>query len=255
MISQPTPVITSSKCKILIGTSGWHYEHWKGIFYPPELPKSRWFDFYARYFPTVEINSSFYHLPSEKTFASWHRNSPADFCFAVKANRFITHVKKLRQAEEALDKFLQNVRALREKLGPILFQLPPSLRRNPELLEEFLPLLPKDLKIVFEFRNESWFAEEIYRILSRYNISLCLFDMPGFTTPLVITADFSYIRFHGSASLYSSCYTDEELSEWSRRISSLARDLSEIYIYFNNDVEGFALFNAQTLASFLQNSL
>lgn len=232
-----------------IGTSGWVYPHWRGVFYPPELPQSKWLDFYTSKFRTVEINNSFYRLPSEEAFKGWRKNAPDGFVFAVKANRFITHIKRLKNADEPLERFLSRATLLGEKLGPVLYQLPPNMKRNDETLESFLKLLPPGIQHVFEFRHPSWFDERVFELLRRYNAGFCIFDMPGFTTPLVATADFAYIRFHGSAILYGGCYTDEELSSWAERIKGL--EVKRVYIYFNNDMEGYAVMNAKTLSRFL----
>ena len=238
--------------KYFIGTSGWHYEHWRGRFYPTELPKSKWLEFYARSFSTVELNNSFYHLPSEKAFTNWRDSSPQGFCYAVKVSRFITHIKKLRDVEEALAKFLERARLLEVKLGPLLYQLPPGLHRNDSLLESFLSMLPRDLSHVFEFRHESWLDKGVFDLLRSYNAGCCIYDMPDFTTPLEATADFVYVRFHGSTWLYGGSYSDEELSGWAKNISELARGRKAAYIYFNNDAEAFAVQNALTLAQKLK---
>jgi len=235
-----------------VGTSGWHYAHWRERFYPGGLAKTGWLEFYARSFPTVELNNSFYHLPTEKAFDRWRDSTPDNFAFAVKVSRFITHIKQLKDSGEPLANFLGRARLLGEKLGPLLYQLPPGLHRNDSLLEGFLSLLPADLSHVFEFRHESWLTREVFDILRRHNTGFCIFDMPDLTTPLEATADFVYVRFHGSSSMYGGCYSDEELSEWSRDIASLARDVKAVYIYFNNDIDGFAVKNAQTLTEKLR---
>lgn len=235
-----------------IGTSGWHYDHWRQEFYPQELPKSRWLEFYAGHFNTVELNNSFYKLPSEAAFTNWRDSSPGDFTFAVKVSRFITHIKRLKGVETALDNFLGRAKLLGEKLGPLLYQLPPNMHRNDERLESFLSILPKTARHVFEFRHESWLEEEVFGVLRRYNAGFCVFDMPEVTCPLVATADFAYIRFHGSTGLYWSCYSDEELADWAKRLTKLAANLEAVYIYFNNDAEAFAVKNAITLRSYLE---
>jgi uncharacterized protein YecE (DUF72 family) len=235
-----------------IGTSGWHYDDWRGRFYPEKLPRNRWLEFYAQHFPTVELNNSFYRLPSENAFTGWYNSSPPDFRYAVKVSRFITHIKRLKDCNEAVANFMSRAGILKEKLGPLLYQLPPSMHRNDERLESFLNILPRGLKHVIEFRHESWLVDEVFDILRRYNTGLCVFDMPELTSPLLATADFAYIRFHGSGSLYSSCYTDEELADWAKRIADLAKGLDSVYIYFNNDVQGFAIRNAATIRRFLE---
>ena len=234
--------------KYYIGTSGWVYPHWREVFYPPKLPQSKWLEFYTGHFPTVELNNSFYRLPSEQAFAHWRDTSPQGFVYAVKVSRFITHIKRLKDVEEPVATFLSRARHLNEKLGPLLYQLPPNMHRNDERLDSFLSLLPSGLRHVVEFRHQSWLDDGVFDILRRHNVGLCVFDMPGMSCPLVTTADFAYIRFHGSSGLYFSCYSDEELEDWARRISALAKDLEAVYIYFNNDAEGFAVKNAQTLS-------
>lgn len=235
-----------------IGTSGWHYEHWRNRFYPEQLAKAKWLEFYAAHFATVELNNSFYRLPSEAAFANWRDSSPANFTFAVKVSRFITHIKRLKNTEEAVDKFITRAKILDQKLGPLLYQLPPNMHRNDELLESFLSTLPRGMKHVFEFRHQSWLEEKVFDILRKYNMGLCVFDMPSISCPLVATADFAYVRFHGSTGLYFSCYSDEELTDWAKRLANLAPDLKALYVYFNNDAEAFAIRNAITLGNYLQ---
>lgn len=234
-----------------IGTSGWHYEHWRGLFYPEELAKRQWLDFYAQHFKTVELNNSFYRLPSEQAFVSWRESTPRDFLFAVKVSRFITHIKRLRNAEEPLRTFLSRASFLQRKLGPLLYQLPPGMKRNEHVLEAFLEILPEGYQHTFEFRDESWVDSRIFDILKRHNVGLCVFDMPGFTCPAVATADFAYFRFHGSKGLYWSCYSDEELCAWAAKIRETSKNLKAVYVYFNNDAEAYAVRNATTLARFL----
>ena len=238
--------------RYFIGTSGWHYDDWRGRFYPEGLSRAKWLEFYCRQFPTVELNNSFYRLPTERAFTRWYESTPVDFTFAVKVSRFITHIKRLRDSEEAEKNFIGRAKILGNKLGPILYQLPPNLRRDDSLLESFLSSLPQGIRHVIEFRHESWLDEEVFNILRRYNAGLCVFDMPGFTCPPLATADFAYLRFHGSEALFSSCYTDEELAEWADKITNMAVKLEAVYIYFNNDVSGFAVENAVTLRSYLE---
>ncbi|MFH0769305.1 MAG: DUF72 domain-containing protein, partial [Chloroflexota bacterium] len=170
--------------KYYIGTSGWHYDHWRGDFYPKDLAKSKWLEFYSSQFPTVELNSSFYRLPSEKAFNNWKDSSPLEFVFSVKVSRFITHIKRLRDTEEPLANFLARARLLGGKLGPLLYQLPQSMKRDDQTLEGFLKLLPRDASHVFEFRYNSWFDNEVLKLLRHYNVGFCIYDMPGFSTPV-----------------------------------------------------------------------
>ncbi len=237
--------------RYFIGTSGWHYNDWKGRFYPEKLPKAKWLEYYARHFTTLELNNSFYRLPSEEAFARWYGSSPPGFTFAVKVSRYITHIKRLKDCEEALNNIMSRSVLLKEKLGPLLYQLPPGLHRDDDMLTAFLENLPGGFRHVIEFRHKSWLAEEVFDILRQYCVGFCVFDMPKLTSPLMATADFAYIRFHGSDSFYSSCYTDGELADWAGRITEMAKNLDSVYIYFNNDIEGFALKNAETIREFL----
>jgi Uncharacterized conserved protein len=216
--------------KYRIGTGGWHYDHWRGLYYPEGLPKSKWLQFYARQFSTVELNNTFYYLPSEKAFTAWRESVPDNFIFAVEVSRFITHIKKLRNLGSAVENFLSRARLLQDKLGPILYQLPPNMKRNDEILGDFLSSLPRMYQHVFEFRHESWIDDSVFHILQQYNAGLCVFDMPGFSCPFVTTSDFVYIRFHGSERLYSSCYSNEELSQWAEKITALGKSVNTIYI-------------------------
>lgn len=238
--------------KYFIGTSGWHYEHWRGLYYPEGLARPKWLQFYGKQFNTVELNNSFYHLPTEKAFVTWRESAPENFVFAVKVSRFITHLKKLRNIGSAVDNFLSRACLLQDKLGPLLYQLPPNMKRNDVVLENFLSSLPQEYRHVFEFRHESWIDDAVFEILRRYKIGLCVFDMPGFTCPPVATSDFAYIRFHGSGGMYASCYSDEELSRWAKKIARLGKEVEAVYIYFNNDAQAFAVKNALTLAGYLE---
>ena len=238
--------------RYIVGTSGWHYDDWKGRFYPEKLPKSRWLEFFAAHFSTVELNNTFYRLPSEKAFKNWHDTPPADFIFAVKMSRFVTHIKRLSNTGEAIRNFMSRAALLKDKLGPVLYQLPPGLHRNDARLKAFLGDLPQEYKHVLEFRHESWLADEVYDILRKYHAGMCVFDMPGLSCPLLATTDFAYVRFHGKDSLYSSCYSDKEMRDWAEKIKKLAENLDTVYIYFNNDVQGFALKNAEMLKQFLE---
>jgi uncharacterized protein YecE (DUF72 family) len=232
-----------------IGTSGWHYDHWREQFYPKGLAKSKWLEFYSGHFSTVELNNSFYHLPSEKAFTNWKDSSPSEFVFSVKVSRFITHIKRLRDAAEPITNFMSRARLLDAKLGPLLYQLPQNMKCDTQTLEDFVKILPGDVLHVFEFRHNSWFDDRVFNLLRRYNVGFCIYDMPGFRTPVVTTSNFSYIRFHGSRWLYSSCYSEEELESWAQKFKELGA--SKVYAYFNNDVEGFATRNALKLKNLL----
>ena len=228
-----------------IGTSGWHYDDWKERFYPRGLAKSRWLEFFARQFSTVELNNTFYRLPSEETVTRWHESTPGGFTFSVKASRYITHIKRLRKVDEELETMFKRVGLLKEKLGPLLYQLPHSYERNDEVLDSFLSLLPSDRKHVLEFRHESWLKDKVFEILRRHQTGFCIFDQPDMPCPAVVTSSFGYVRFHGKK--YSSSYTMQELASWAKKIVELATGLDSFFIYFNNDVRGYAVNNARTL--------
>ena len=235
--------------KIFIGTSGWHYKHWlEGVFYPAGTTGSDMFEFYARHFNTVEINNSFYRLPTAKTFDAWRESSQRDFVFAVKASRFNTHMKKLKDAKRTSEKFFLMADRLEKKLGPILFQLPPRWKVNIERLAEFLEALPDEHRYAFEFRDESWLVPEVFELLRKYNAAFCVHDFEEMKIPIEVTADFAYVRFHGPTSAkYWGSYSKAELRKWAQRIVGWRAELSAVYVYFNNDPEGAAVRNALTL--------
>jgi uncharacterized protein YecE (DUF72 family) len=239
--------------KILIGTSGWHYKHWIGVFYPPGTRGSEMFEFYARHFNTVEINNSFYRLPLATTFDTWRESSPDRFCFAVKASRFITHMKKLKDPESSSAKFFLVAERLQQKLGPILFQLPPRWKVNVERFSEFLASLPKGHRYVIEFRDESWFVTPVFELLRQYNVGFCIHDFADMKVPNEITADFTYVRFHGPTSAkYFGSYSNDQLRRWAKRIEEWQGRLSAVYAYFNNDPGGEAVKNALLLKKLLR---
>lgn len=235
-----------------IGTSGWHYDHWRQLFYPPKLGKPGWLEFYSRQFNTVELNNSFYRLPSEANFVAWYDTTPPDFIFAVKVSRFITHVKRLKNSAEAVAKFTDRAKLLKEKLGPLLYQLPPGMPRDDAVLVSFLSALPRGLRHVFEFRHPSWLVEPVFEILRRFDAGLCVFDMPTLRAPLVTTTDIAYFRFHGRGELYAGSYSDDDLADWAEKIAGLTTKLETVYIYFNNDIGGYALDNARTIRGYLR---
>ena len=234
-------------CDIRVGTSGWHYDDWRGPFYPEKLPKTKWFEHYARHFDTVEINNTFYQLPKEQTFKNWHNQAPDNFLFTVKANRYITHIKRLKDAEEPLERFLGRASLLKDNLGPILYQLPPSLHKNLDRLGTFIQLLPRDRTAVFEFRHESWFSEDVYELLREFSAALCIHDMPGVATPRMVTSDVIYIRFHGSTGKYEGDYPESTLRDWAGWLKKHIKGIRSVYAYFNNDIHGYAVRNAKTL--------
>jgi uncharacterized protein YecE (DUF72 family) len=234
-------------CEIRIGTSGWHYDHWKGTFYPDNLPKKKWLEYYAGHFNTVEINNTFYHLPRRTTVQKWREQAPKGFLYVVKANRYITHVKKLRDAAEPLERFFEVVGLFGPTLGPILYQLPPSLHKDLGRLGEFIKLLPTGKTAVFEFRHRSWYDQEIFDLLDRCHVGFCVHDMQGSQSPRAVTGDIVYVRFHGTSGRYAGNYSDSTLQEWADWIKALCRSTRAAYVYFNNDVQGHAVNNAKTL--------
>ncbi len=234
--------------KLFIGTSGWHYKHWMYVFYPPGTAGSEMFQFFARHFNTVEINNSFYRLPSAQTFDNWRESAPPGFCFAVKASRFITHMKKLKDPESSSAKFFLAADRLREKLGPVLFQLPPRWKLNLERLSEFIESLPGGHKYVFEFRDESWHVTPVFELLRKHNAAFCIHDCADMIVIPEITADVAYVRFHGpTEAKYWGSYSDADIRGWAERIESWSGKVSSVYAYFNNDPGGEAVKNALTL--------
>lgn len=229
-----------------IGTSGWHYNHWRGPFYPERFPPSRMLDFYLQRFDTVEINNSFYRLPTETALRSWHDSTPVGFCFAVKASRFLTHMKKLKDPERGLSNFLSRVEILGNKLGPILFQLPPGWGLDLERLKAFLGALPRGRRYGFELRHPGWHVPAVYDLLGEYNAAFCAYELAGFRSPIQVTADFAYVRLHGPEGAYQGSYSRAALGFWADQIRGWRR-LKAVYIYFDNDQAGFAARNALEL--------
>lgn len=233
-----------------IGTSGWNYDHWKGLFYPPGLARSKWLDHYTTVFRTVEVNATFYRQVSAGTFEKWRTRTPEGFVLSVKANRFLTHIKRLRNVEGSLQAFLGAAFTLSEKLGPILFQLPPSLGFHRGEAEEFFSQLPGGHRYTLEARHESWTGRDALSVLEKHGIAWCISDTAGRYPCLeAITADFTYIRLHGSRTLYASEYTKDEIQGWARRIK--AWDLPA-YVYFDNDFLARAPRNALELREALE---
>lgn len=237
---------------IYIGTSGWFYRGWKGLYYPPDLPPNEWFKFYARDFNTVEINSTFYRGAKKSNLRKWRKDVPAQFLFSLKASRVITHMKKLKDASEDVWSFMKEAQGLEENLGPVLFQLPPSLKCSLELLKEFLEGLPQGFKFAFEFRDPSWFeSKDIEELLLKKNCAFVIVSAPKLPDVLKLTADWAYIRFHGKTSWYNYLYSEEEMKIWASRIRELLPMVKDIFIYFNNDVKAYAIQNAKTLRALL----
>ena len=233
--------------RIWIGCSGYVYKHWHGPFYPHDLPSTKWLQFYAQHFPTVELNNTYYMLPAERTFQGWAKNAPDGFLYAVKANRFITHMKKLKEPEEPLKRMFDRAVLLGEKLGPVLYQLPPRWRYNGERLEGFLRALPQGYRHAVEVREPSWLNPDFFSMLERFRVAFCIASLPLYQTPIVATAPFVYIRFHGSDAMYLYKYTTGELRYWRDVIHRFAAEGREVFCYFNNDPNAWAVQDALEL--------
>jgi uncharacterized protein YecE (DUF72 family) len=235
---------------IRIGTSGWNYGHWRGRFYPEDLPANRWFEHYAGAFDTVEINNTFYQLPAAKTFQNWDQQAPPGFVYAVKANRYITHLKKLKDPMVPLRRFFNRARRLGRHLGPILFQLPPHWKPGLERLDQFCAALPRDLTHVIEFRERAWLQEETYGVLMAHGVCLCVHDLIK-RHPRRVTGRAVYIRFHGAGSKYGESYSRRRLGRWADWMAEAAQEKLQVYAYFNNDRNACAVRNARTLRNIL----
>ncbi len=239
----------ANRGKLRVGTSGWHYDHWRRVFYPEDLVKERWFEHYSNYFDTVEINNTFYHLPSEATFDAWHDQAPDGFCYSLKFSRYGTQMKKLKDPESTISNFMQRAQRLRSFLGPILVQLPPRWKPNHDRLRAFLDAAPSEVRWAIEFRDAAWFSEEVYEILREHNAAMVIHDMIH-DHPRELTSNWSYLRFHGGD--YSHDYNQEQLTAtagWIRRELDQGVD---VYAYFNNDANGYAVTNARDLRHFVE---
>src|SRR5688500_16455060 len=236
-----------------VGCCGWQDKHWRGDFYHGDLPQARWFAHYARTFDTVEINNSFYRLPPADTFARWREQAPRDFLYAVKASRFLTHMKKLKDPEDPLLRFFDNARHLAPHLGPVLYQLPPGWPVNVERFEMFLqalasvkgglqagPRLRTGLRHVVEFRDTTWYDDRIFDLLRRYDAALCLHDMQGSATARMVVGPFIYVRFHHGTAKYGGRYPDSRLDDWADWLAERAAEGLDVFAYFNNDTGGHA---------------
>ena len=210
--------------------------------------------YYQQHFDTVEINNSFYRFPLESALREWRASTPPGFCFAAKGSRFLTHMKKLKDPEEGVAKFMERVEPLGEKLGPIVFQLPPWWEVNAERLEAFLRALPRGRRYAFELRNQTWHNAEVYGILSRHNAAFCIYDLAGYQSGYEVTADFTYVRLHGPGGAYQGSYSEEALRGWARRIRGWRRRLRAVYVYFDNDQDAYAPQNASALKHMLRST-
>ncbi len=239
--------------RVHVGTSGYVYDHWKGPFYPEDLPRKAWFRFYAERFSSVEINNTFYRLPDEATVARWRDEAPPGFVYAFKASRYVTHRKRLRPGgsyPHALETLVHRLEGAGDRLGPILFQTPPGMRRDDERLRAFLARLPRrDVRYAFEFRDASWHDEAVYDLLGEHGVAFCLHDWPDAPTPpSVVTADLVYVRFHGPRRAYAGLYGPRRMEPWAQRVARWRGEGREVLCFFNNDEKAYATRDAAWLA-------
>jgi uncharacterized protein YecE (DUF72 family) len=245
---QPRLVSTNGAPRLIhVGCSGWVYRHWKGDFYPADLPQKRWFERYTQAFDTVEINASFYRVPLESTFEGWREKAPDGFRYAVKANRFMTHMKKLLDCERPLGEFIALARRLGPTLGPVLYQLPPSLHKDLARLEAFLDRLPEDLEHVVEFRHASWYDEDVLALLDRHGIGFVTHDLVGLVSPRWASGRTTYVRFHGTGGKYVGRYSADEIAEWADWLLLQKAAGRSCWAYFNNDIHGHAILDGSAL--------
>lgn len=250
---------SAKRGRVWIGTSGWSYAHWAGRFYPEDIRKKDWFGYFSRHFDTVELNATFYHLFPAKTYAGWEAKPTGNFLYAVKMWRWVTHRKKLRDVEEDTHTALERAALLGRRLGPVLVQLPPSLKRDDELLKAYMDVLKaarrrigKRFQFTIEFRHLSWVDEEVYRILARDNFALCLPDGPRVTFPRVTTSYFTYVRFHGREGMADSLYPEEALADWAAWLRRQRDAGVDVYVYFNNDYNASAITNARQMKRLME---
>lgn len=239
---------------VWIGTSGWVYKHWAKTFYPATLPKAEEFNFYAMHFPTVEINATFYRLPTPAMVKGWHEKSPPEFLFAVKGSRFITHIKRLNCAKTSMNKYFQRITPLKEKLGPILWQLPPNFMNTPEnqkRLKKFVTQIPDQLRHAVEFRHPSWFEAGTFALLEKHQVANVWLSSKRMPMDFSITSDLIYLRFHGLERGAAHDYTDHELKPWVEQLLKATREGIPAFVYFNNDLNTRAPFNAKRLMEML----
>lgn len=245
--------MAKKKGKIFIGTSGWHYKHWIGTFYPKDMKAPEFTEHYVKYFSTVEINNSFYKLPSKETFDNWANSVPKDFIFSVKANRFMTHMKKLKDPKTTFNNLIENAVGLKDKLGPILFQLPPRWKYNEQRFKTFLEVLPRHYRYTIEFRDPSWYNDSAYQLLRENNVAFCIYELEYHLSPTITTADFVYIRLHGPGNKYEGSYDDAALEQWTKSIKSWQNEGKDVFIYFDNDQNGYAAMNAIRIQEMINN--
>lgn len=235
--------------ELRVGTSGYQYDDWKGDLYPEDVPKKDWFGVYAESLDTVEINNTFYNLPEVSTFDKWHEQAPPGFVYALKYSRFGTHMKKLKDPDNHVPRFIERAERLKSYLGPILVQLPPNFKANPERLDAFLGETPDRFRWTVEVRDRDWLNDEVYEILRAHGAALCIHDLID-DHPMELTADWLYLRLHGGAK-HRHGYARQALSAWARRIDAWLGKGMDVYVYFNNDVGGHAVHDARDLRRFV----
>jgi uncharacterized protein YecE (DUF72 family) len=233
---------------VWIGTSGWQYRHWRNRLYPTGLPTSRWLDRYVEAFDTVELNVTFYRQPKNEVFEAWARRVPDGFLFAVKASRFLTHIKRLRDPQDSVDRLMDGASRLGSHLGPILVQLPPDFEVETERLAETLAAFPPGIRVTVEPRHRSWFTQPVMATLEERDAALCWADRRGPLTPERATADWGYVRFHGGRASPRSCYSPEALESWVDRVRVGWPPTADVFAYFNNDHNGCAPRDAAVFA-------
>jgi uncharacterized protein YecE (DUF72 family) len=220
---------------VWIGTSGWHYDHWRRRFYPRDLPVAKWLEHYANLFATVESNNAFYKLPERRQFEVWAERTPDDFVMAVKVNRYITHVRRLTDPKEPVARFVDRIRGLGDKLGPVLLQLPPNFRCDARRLGAALAEFPADIRVAVEFRHDSWYVDEIRELVAAHRAALCLVDRRGPLTPVWRTTDWTYVRFHEGRASPPPCYGPAALATWASRLADMWSAGEDAWVYFDND--------------------
>lgn len=240
------------KKTIYIGTSGWHYDHWIGPYYSKDLSHQKFLKFYAQDFNSVEINNTFYRLPSKKAIKQWAKTVDKTFHFAVKASRYITHIKRFKDPKAGLKRFFAAIHPLSFQIGVILFQTPPKMEANLERLKSFIDVLPKGYRFAFEFRHPSWYQEEIYTLLKKKKMGFCIHDYDDIASPEIVTASFVYLRLHGPHGDYSGKYPSKVLIKWAKKITGWQNEGKEVFCYFNNDQAAYAVKNAQSLIGYLK---
>jgi uncharacterized protein YecE (DUF72 family) len=233
---------------VFVGTSGWQYKDWRGRFYPEKLRQTDWLDYYSHRFRVVEVNNTFYRLPEASTFEGWYRRTPSDFVVGVKMSRYLTHIKRLKDPEQPVKLFLERATKLKEKLGPVLVQLPPNLKADPESLDNALHQFPKRVRVAVEFREATWFTKEVRQVLSDHGAALCLADSPRRKTPVWRTAEWTYLRFHEGRASPHPCYGRGALKTWARKLADEWGQGALVFVFFNNDPRGCAVRDARQFA-------